>query len=289
MDGSKLFQKVPEATEYARRAYRQSGQTAHLDTLAQCLYANGDITKAVELLKECVKLEPNTSYFAQKLANWINRLPEQGITLMKNLHPARFKEFQKLENVGGHTIIRPCPQACWSPTLPKSEWSKAKDIYLRSNKGGGKWKFNSLPEQWNIKYRDQKMIIRPTNFGHPGLFAEAAENWQWLRDQSNPEIKALNMFAYTGGSSLAMASGGAQVTHLDAAKGIVDWAKLNANENEISNIRWIVDDVNRFLDREIRRENKYDALVMDPPLMVAAVKGEIWKIEEDIMPFLYRC
>ena len=197
--------------------------------------------------------------------------------------------FKKLENVGGHTMIRPCPQACWAPILPKSEWDKAKDTYLRSNKGGGKWKFNSLPDQWEIEYHGQKMIIRPTNFGHLGLFAEAAGNWQWLKEQAKPGIKALNMFAYTGGSSLAMAAGGAQVTHLDAAKGIVDWAKLNAKENEISNVRWIVDDVNRFLDREIRRENKYDALVMDPPSYGRGSKGEIWKIEEDIMPFLDRC
>lgn len=197
--------------------------------------------------------------------------------------------FRKLENVGGQIMVRPCPQACWAPSLPKKEWNKAKDIYLRSNKGGGQWKFNSLPEQWDIVYHNQKMILRPTNFGHLGVFAEAASNWQWLKDQSNSNIKALNMFAYTGGSSLAMAKGGAQVTHLDAAKGIVDWARLNADANDISNIRWIVDDVNRFLDREIRRGNKYDALVMDPPSYGRGSKGEIWKIEDDIMPYLERC
>jgi 23S rRNA (cytosine1962-C5)-methyltransferase len=140
-----------------------------------------------------------------------------------------------------------------------------------------------------IEYKNQKMLIRPTNFGHLGIFAEAASNWEWLREQAKPGLKALNMFAYTGGSSIAMAKGGAEVTHLDAAKGIVDWAKINASENQLSNIRWIVDDANRFLDREIRRGNKYDGLVMDPPSYGRGSKGEIWKIEDDIMPFLQRC
>ena len=197
--------------------------------------------------------------------------------------------FKKLERIGGHIMVRPCPQACWAPILPKAEWKKAKDTYLRSSKGGGKWQSNSLPSDWTIEYKGQKMLIRPTNFGHLGIFAEAAGNWEWLRQQAKPGLKALNMFAYTGGSSLAMAKGGAQVTHLDAAKGIVDWAKLNAKENDISNIRWIVDDANRFLDREIRRGNKYDALVMDPPSYGRGSKGEIWKIEDDIMPYLRRC
>ncbi len=197
--------------------------------------------------------------------------------------------FRKLENVGGHVMIRPCPQACWAPILPKSEWDKAKDTYLRSNKGGGKWKFNSLPEEWDIEYHSQKMIIRPTNFGHLGLFAEQYSNWNWLKEQSDENVRALNMFAYSGGSSLAMARGGAKVTHLDAAKGIVDWARLNAQQNDISNVRWIVDDVNKFLDREIRRGNEYDALVMDPPSYGRGPKGDVWKIEEDIMPFMDRC
>jgi 23S rRNA (cytosine1962-C5)-methyltransferase len=197
--------------------------------------------------------------------------------------------FKKLEKIGGQIMCRPCPQACWAPILPKEEWKKAKDTYLRSNKGGGKWQSNSLPSDWMIEYKGQNMLIRPTNFGHLGIFAEAAGNWEWLREQAKPGIKALNMFAYTGGSSIAMAKGGAEVTHLDAAKGIVDWAKINAKENNLSNIRWIVDDANRFLDREIRRGNKYDALVMDPPSYGRGSKGEIWKIEDDIMPYLQRC
>ena len=128
--------------------------------------------------------------------------------------------FKKLERIGGHIMVRPCPQACWAPILPKAEWKKAKDTYLRSSKGGGKWQSNSLPSDWTIEYKGQKMLIRPTNFGHLGIFSEAAGNWEWLRQQAKPGLKALNMFAYTGGSSLAMAKGGAQVTHLDAAKAL---------------------------------------------------------------------
>lgn len=196
--------------------------------------------------------------------------------------------FSKLEDVGGQLIVRPCPQAVWKKMLPQHEWGKAKDTYLRSNTGGGRWQKNSLPQEWQIEFQGMKMNLRPTNFGHLGLFPEHSQEWAWLEKtcRQNPGMTTLNLFAYTGGSSLAMARGGANCTHVDAAKGIVDWARKNAALNNIDNVRWIVDDVQKFLQREIRREKRYQGIVLDPPTYGRGTNKEIWQIEEDILPLL---
>ncbi len=195
-------------------------------------------------------------------------------------------DYAKLEKIGPHLIVRPCPQAVWEPRDPAA-WKKATDTYVRNNTGSGKWQKGCLPDEWHIDYHGQKMLIRPTAFGHLGLFPEHARNWDWVAEQCTPPgCRAMNLFAYTGGLSLAMARAGAQVAHVDAAKGICDWARDNAELNKISNIRWIVDDVLKFLQREARRDSKYDAIVLDPPTYGRGPKGEIWKIEEQINPLL---
>lgn len=195
--------------------------------------------------------------------------------------------FLKLEQVGPYRIVRPCPQAVWKPLLPKSEWRRYDDKYIRKSSGSGHWEKNALPAEWTIEYSGLKLHLKPTNFGHIGFFAEHTGNWDWLREKCGERkgLKTLNMFAYTGGMSLAMAQAGAQTTHLDAAKGIIDWAKVNAGYNDL-NIRWICDDVIKFLQREVRRGNKYDGIVLDPPSYGRGPNREIWKIEEQINELL---
>ena len=163
--------------------------------------------------------------------------------------------------------------------------------YHRSNKGGGEWEFFDLPQDWSIQYKELTFNLKPFSFKHTGLFPEQATNWDWFSDliqNAGRPIKVLNLFAYTGGATLSAAKAGAQVPHVDASKGMVNWAKENAVSSGLGDapIRWLVDDCGKFVEREIRRGNKYDAIIMDPPSYGRGPKGEIWKIEESIYPFI---
>ena len=201
---------------------------------------------------------------------------------------------EKLEQVGPYRLIRPALNAYWKPSLPSSEWKKADGHYFRSSKGGGNWDWeNTLPESWNITYGGLNLISKPTDFGHLGFFPEQISNWTWLTDylKEQGNINTLNLFAYSGGSTLAMAKGGAKVCHLDAAKGMVDWARENwqINKDIPNNVRWIADDVNKFVQKEIRRKNTYQGIVLDPPSFGRGSKGQVWKIEQHLIPLLYDC
>lgn len=196
---------------------------------------------------------------------------------------------EKLEKWGDYTFIRPDPQVIWSFKHKENEWKKADGRYIRSNKGGGNWniKTKSLPESWQIKYKDLKFIVRPTGFKHTGLFPEQAYNWDFIMDKienAGREIKVLNLFGYTGGATVAALSKNASVCHVDASKGIMNWCRDNVNANGFSDrkIRYIVDDAVKFVEREIRRGNKYDAVIMDPPSYGRGPNGEIWKLEDKI-------
>lgn len=201
----------------------------------------------------------------------------------------------KLERLGPHLLVRQSPQSVWPPSLPEERWKEADAVYIRSSSGGGSWKFNlSIPAQWEIGYEGYRFIIKTTGFGHLGLFPEQKENWRWITEnikKAEREINVLNLFAYTGGSTLAAAAAGANVCHLDAAKGIVDWARENAALSGLGDrpIRWIVDDVSKFVAKEIRRGKRYDAIILDPPSFGRGNKGEIWKIEDDLPKLLRDC
>ncbi|MBI4826072.1 MAG: class I SAM-dependent methyltransferase [Nitrospirae bacterium] len=201
----------------------------------------------------------------------------------------------KLERVGQHLLVRPSPQSVWLPSLPENKWNEADAVYIRSSSGGGKWKFNRrLPEKWEIEYEGYRFIIKPTGFGHLGIFPEQKDSWKWITEnikRADREINVLNLFAYTGGSTLAAASAGANVCHLDAAKGIVDWGRENAALSGLGDrsIRWIVDDVTKFISKEIRRGKRYDAIILDPPSFGRGNKGEVWKIEDDLPKLLRDC
>lgn len=194
---------------------------------------------------------------------------------------------QKLEQFGPYTLVRPCAQAVWKPTLPSSSWDVADATFSRDE--GNRWEErNKLPEEWTIEVEGITFRISPTPFGHLGLFPEQRSSWQWIQQSIQGPCKLLNLFAYSGGSSLAGAKAGAEVTHLDASRGMVDWAAQNAKLNDV-NIRWMVDDAMKFLAREERRGNKYDALILDPPTFGRGSKGEIFKIEEEINTLLSHC
>ena len=202
---------------------------------------------------------------------------------------------EKLEHWGKYTLLRPDPQVLWSTPKKNPAWNKLNGHYHRSNKGGGEWEFFSLPKQWTINYRDLTFNLKPFSFKHTGLFPEQAANWDWfselIKNSPKKDIKVLNLFAYTGGATCAAAKAGAAVTHVDASKGMVTWAKENAASSGLADapIRWIVDDCVKFVEREIRRGNKYDAIIMDPPSYGRGPKGEIWKIEEKIHSFINLC
>ena len=201
---------------------------------------------------------------------------------------------EKLENWAGYTLIRPDPQVIWDTDEKLKEWKRPSAHYHRSNRGGGEWEFFNLPEQWNIHYRDLTFNLKPFSFKHTGLFPEQAVNWDWFSDiisKSNRKLKVLNLFAYTGGATVAAAKAGAEVVHVDAAKGMVAWAKENAKLSGLENapVRYIVDDCVKFVEREIRRGNHYDGIIMDPPSYGRGPKGEIWKIEEAVYPFIKKC
>ncbi len=198
---------------------------------------------------------------------------------------------EKLERWGKYILLRPDPQVIWKTEKTVPEWNRLNGHYHRSSKGGGEWEFFKLPEEWTISYRELNFRLKPFSFKHTGLFPEQAVNWDWcserIREAGRP-VKVLNLFAYTGGATLAAASAGASVTHVDASKGMVTWAKENAAASHLEDapIRWLVDDCVKFVEREIRRGNKYDGIIMDPPSYGRGPKGEIWKIEESIYPFV---
>ncbi len=198
---------------------------------------------------------------------------------------------EKLERWGEYLLVRPDPQVIWNTPKTNPGWKKRNGHYHRSSKGGGEWEFFHLPDEWNIHYKELTFRLKPFSFKHTGLFPEQAVNWDWfsslIREAKKP-VSVLNLFAYTGGATLAAAKAGARVTHVDASKGMVTWAKENAAASGLGDapIRWLVDDCVKFVEREIRRGNTYDAIIMDPPSYGRGPKGEIWKIEESIFPFI---
>lgn len=201
---------------------------------------------------------------------------------------------EKLERWGDYLLVRPDPQVIWDTPKSAQGWSKKNGHYHRSAKGGGEWEFFDLPEQWQIQYGCLTFNLKPFSFKHTGLFPEQAVNWDWFSakiQQTGRPVKLLNLFAYTGGATLAAAAAGASVTHVDASKGMVTWAKENAISSGLKDapIRWIVDDCVKFVEREIRRGNRYDAIIMDPPSYGRGPKGEIWKIEDAIYPLVLLC
>lgn len=212
---------------------------------------------------------------------------------------------EKLERWKNYTLLRPDPQVIWNTKKTNKKWKHLNAHYHRSSKGGGEWEFFDLPEEWTINYtlpinKTLTFHLKPFAFKHTGLFPEQAANWDWFseiiakevarKDRKEP-VKVLNLFAYTGGATLAAAAAGAHVTHVDASKGMVAWAKENAVSSGLGDapIRWLVDDCKKFVEREIRRGNHYDAIIMDPPSYGRGPKGEIWKIEEAVYPLIELC
>lgn len=206
---------------------------------------------------------------------------------------------EKLEKWGGFMLCRPDPQVIWDEKAQPQLWDKADAHYHRSSSGGGKWSYRkALPDAWQIHYRDLVFNVKPMGFKHTGLFPEQAVNWDYMRGRIEQRLKSgadgvkvLNLFAYTGGATVACAKSGAAVTHVDAAKGMVLWAKENAASSGLSAapIRYLVDDCMKFVEREIRRGNHYDAIIMDPPSYGRGPGGEVWKIEDSICHFVRRC
>lgn len=198
---------------------------------------------------------------------------------------------EKLERWGSRVLLRPDPQAIWATPRTDPRWSKPDAVYRRDRSGGGAWEKNSLPASWKIRYGDLTFQVRPMNFKHTGLFPEQAANWDWamekIRSAGRP-IRVLNLFAYTGGATVACLAAGASVCHVDAAKGMVAWAKENAACSGLADrpVRWIVDDCAKFCQREIRRGRRYDAIIMDPPSYGRGPGGEVWRLEEDLWPFV---
>ena len=201
---------------------------------------------------------------------------------------------EKLERWGDIVLCRPDPQVIWDEKADPGLWKNADAHYHRSNSGGGKWEYRkSIPEQWTITYKNLTFNIKPMGFKHTGLFPEQAVNWDFMMNKisSRKGAKVLNLFAYTGGATVACAKAGAAVTHVDASKGMVLWAKENAKSSGLQDapIRYLVDDCMKFVEREIRRGNKYDAILMDPPSYGRGPGGEVWKIEDSICQFVRRC
>ena len=218
---------------------------------------------------------------------------------------------EKLERWDKYLLVRPDPQVIWNTPKKQKGWKKMNGHYHRSTKGGGEWEFFDLPQEWTIHYtlpisgpdRQLTFHLKPFSFKHTGLFPEQAANWDWFSAKieaetarrrtagDNTPVRVLNLFAYTGGATLAAAAAGASVTHVDASKGMVAWAKENAISSGLGDapIRWLVDDCVKFVEREIRRGNHYDAIIMDPPSYGRGPKGETWKIEEAIYPLVQLC
>ena len=201
---------------------------------------------------------------------------------------------EKLERWGRQILVRPDPQAIWESKRENPGWKRAQGRYFRSAEGGGHWEKDRLPEQWQVAYRDLTFNVKPMNFKHTGLFPEQAVNWDFAREKiksAGRPVKVLNLFAYTGGATVACAAAGAQVCHVDAAKGMVNWARENAKTSGLADapIRWIIDDCGKFVEREIRRGKTYDAIILDPPSYGRGPGGEVWKLEENLFPFLKLC
>ena len=202
---------------------------------------------------------------------------------------------EKLEKWNDIILVRPDPQIIWKDKTFPEKWNSANAEYFRSNTGGGQWKYNKkLPESWQVKYKNLVFNIKPMGFKHTGLFPEQAVNWDWMINKiknSNREIKVLNLFAYTGGATVACLSAGASVCHVDSSKGMVAWAKENVVSSGFQDrkVRYIVDDVVKFVNREIRRGNKYDAIIMDPPSYGRGTNGEVWKFEDNIYDLVDLC
>ena len=202
---------------------------------------------------------------------------------------------EKLERWGNVVLIRPDPQIIWKNKSFPEKWNKANARYNRSSSGGGAWKYNSkVPENWQIKYKDLVFNIKPMGFKHTGLFPEQAINWDWMIakiQNAKREIKVLNLFAYTGGATVACSYAGASVCHVDSSKGMTTWAKENIVSSGLKDrpVRFIVDDVVKFVNREIRRGNKYDGIIMDPPSYGRGTNGEVWKFEDNISDLVELC
>lgn len=205
---------------------------------------------------------------------------------------------QKLEKWGKYILIRPDPQIVWDKKTNPKLWEKADAKYIRSNTGGGHWeKYNKIDENWSIKYKNLVFNLKPMGFKHTGLFPEQAVNWDYIiskisqRTKKNQEVKVLNLFAYTGGATVAALSAGASVCHVDSSQGMVNWAKENVSSSGLRErpVRFLVDDVVKFVNREIRRNNKYDMIIMDPPSYGRGKNGEVWSIEKDINNLLCLC
>ena len=202
---------------------------------------------------------------------------------------------EKLERWGNVILIRPDPQIIWKNKSFPKKWDLANARYNRSSSGGGGWKYNKkMPESWKIKYKDLTFNIKPMGFKHTGLFPEQAVNWDWMISKIKNEkrdIKVLNLFAYTGGATVACSYAGASVCHVDSSKGMTTWAKENLASSGLSDrpVRFIVDDVVKFVNREIRRGNKYDGIIMDPPSYGRGTNGEVWKFEDNISDLVELC
>lgn len=208
-------------------------------------------------------------------------------------------DFNKLERFGPYRFIRPAGQAIWSKSLPEGEWKKAHGEFkhAKGSQSHGEWTFSSkLPEEsWILRFQDLSFKVQPTGFGHMGLFPEQAPNWIWIkeliRNSGKPSANILNIFGYTGAGTLAAASVGASVTHIDGSKPTVTWAKTNLELSGLGDkpVRWIVDDAMKFLKRELRRGNRYDGVIMDPPSFGRGPKGEVWKIEKHLPELIELC
>jgi 23S rRNA (cytosine1962-C5)-methyltransferase len=212
--------------------------------------------------------------------------PTNGYTLLDS------GDGEKLERYGDFVVSRPDPQALWKKSLSQDEWDKAHAKFLRTDEKAG-WKIaQEVPQRWNISFADFKFWIRPTSFKHTGLFPEQSQNWNFIQEKiGDKKVKVLNLFGYTGGATLAAAKAGAEVTHVDGSKVALQWAKDNAELSGLKEkpVRWLLDDAFAFVQREIRRGNKYDAIMMDPPSFGHGPKGELWKIEEKFLPLLDAC
>lgn len=202
---------------------------------------------------------------------------------------------QKLEKWGDVVLSRPDPQIVWKQKSYPKKWDNINAVYNRSKTGGGFWEYKKkMPSQWQIKYKDLTFNIKPMGFKHTGLFPEQAVNWDWMTDKiknAKREIKVLNLFAYTGGATVACLAAGASVCHVDSSKGMVSWAKENVMSSKLEQkpVRYIIDDVVKFVNREIRRGNKYDAIIMDPPSYGRGANGEIWQFEDNIYDLVELC
>ena len=205
---------------------------------------------------------------------------------------------ERLERWGNVTLVRPDPQIIWKQKSFPNKWKEVNAVYNRSKTGGGSWNYKKqMPKAWQIKYKNLTFNIKPMGFKHTGLFPEQAVNWDWMinkienEKKHKKEIKVLNLFAYTGGATVACLSAGASVCHVDSSKGMVSWAKENVISSKLADrkVRYIIDDVVKFVQREIRRGNKYDAIIMDPPSYGRGAKGEVWQFENNIYDLVELC